>query len=125
VKHPDGCGSDDRTVRLHIRTLAACHMLMWQRTFGRVSDPSGRGPHRLYLDAHTLAVALPLYLTRFSMHFCPFEYLFLAGFCIISAYIVLLCIFLSIPGTFSVLFILFSVLLTVRILNLLGNVLRL
>jgi hypothetical protein len=31
-----------------------------------------------------------------------------------------LCICLSIPGTFSVLFILFNVLLTVRVLNLLG-----
>jgi len=39
-----------------------------------------------------------------------------------SVIFVLLCIFLSIPGIFLVLFILFSVLLIVRILNLLGNV---
>jgi hypothetical protein len=40
-------------------------------------------------------------------------------------FFVLLCIFLFIPGIFLVLFILFSVLLTIRILNLLGICLRL
>jgi hypothetical protein len=55
----DGYGSGVRMVRLHVRTHLACHMLIWQHASGRVSDPSGRGPYRLYLDAHTLAVALP------------------------------------------------------------------
>jgi len=40
----------------------------------------------------------------------------------VSQYFCLLCLFLSILGTFSVLFILFSVLLTVRILNFLENI---
>jgi hypothetical protein len=40
-------------------------------------------------------------------------------------FFVLLCIFLFIPSTFPGLFILFNVLLTVRILNLLGICLRL
>jgi hypothetical protein len=43
-------------------------------------------------------------------------------FGIISAYFVHLCIFLISPGTLSIIVILFSNLLTVRILNLLGNV---
>jgi hypothetical protein len=50
-------------VRLHVQTRVACRMLNWQRTTGRVSDPSGWGPHKFYIDAQTLAAAshlLPL-----------------------------------------------------------------
>jgi hypothetical protein len=64
---PDGCGSDSRTVRLHVQTHAAYHMLMWQRASGWVSDQSERGPYRLYIDAQTLAAASICFPTRFSL----------------------------------------------------------
>jgi hypothetical protein len=58
----------------------------------------------------------------FFSYFLSSSACFLAGFRIILAYFVLLCIFLFSLGTFSILVIIFSVFITVRILNLLGNV---
>jgi len=111
VKRLEGCGSGVRTVRLHVQTRAACHMLMWQRV-------SGQGPHKLYLDAQTLAASSTfLFSFDFSL-FLSSNACFLVGYCIILAYFVHLCIFLFSLGTFSTLVILFSVLLTVRILDL-------
>jgi hypothetical protein len=68
----DGCGSGVRTVRLHVRTRAACRMLMWQHASGRVSEPSGWGPHRLYAVDPTLAIASFHFLSRFPCIFCLF-----------------------------------------------------
>jgi hypothetical protein len=68
-----------------------------------------------------------LKLTLGKIFFCNFPFLsssacFLVGYCIISTYFVHLCIHLFSPGTFSVLVIPLSVLLTVGIFYLLGNV---
>jgi hypothetical protein len=120
---PDGCDSDGRTVRLHVRTCKACRMLMCQRASGRVSNPSGLGPHRLYVKNPTLAAASSHFLSSFLAPFCPFceffswviaqSRLFLSFYAFFSPFKVFF---------FSVLFILFNVLLTIRILNFLGNV---
>jgi len=40
-------------------------MPMWQRVSERVSDPSGRAPLRLYIDAQTLAAASHLFSLDF------------------------------------------------------------
>jgi hypothetical protein len=42
---PDGCGTDGRMVKLHVWTRKACHLLMWQRVFRWVNEPSRLGPH--------------------------------------------------------------------------------
>jgi hypothetical protein len=68
----DGCGLDNRMVRLHVQMHSACRMLMWQRESGWVSDPFGRGPHRLYIDAQTLAAASLSSPTRFSLALLSF-----------------------------------------------------
>jgi len=79
---------------------------------------------RLDGDSTGLKIAFsPSRHTSFDSHFvfvslgCDF-FVFSHDFLVIF---VLLCIFLFILDTFQVLFILFSVLLPVRILNLLGN----
>jgi hypothetical protein len=58
------------------RCARPCRMLMWQRVYERVSDESGRGPHRLYIVFSVLAAAFHLFfsclfvvLLRFSHGF--------------------------------------------------------
>jgi hypothetical protein len=85
-------------------------VLMWHRASGRVSDASRRAPTGLIIVFSFSRRTLPLLFTifsrgfsRFLNPFCPFVH------------------FLSIPGTLLVLYILFNVLLSVRILDLLWN----
>jgi hypothetical protein len=74
-----------------------------------------RPAHRLYIAGSDLAVASHFFpLIIFSCFFILLR-IFIVGQCIISASFVFLYLFLSIPGTFFVPFILFSVLLTVSI----------
>jgi hypothetical protein len=68
-----------------------CHMLMWQRVSGQISDASGQGPHRVKYRISDLAAASPHLFLNFSCHFgelsrgfshnlslfCPFVLLYL------------------------------------------------
>jgi hypothetical protein len=108
--HPDGCDSNGRTIRLQVQTRTTCHMLMWQRV-------SRRGPHRFL---KSLAAASQAYPTRFSLEIVSFCAL-LSWVSAKSRLILSSCAYFSpFHVFFLVLFILFSGLLPIRILTLLG-----
>jgi hypothetical protein len=113
VTRPDARFSNGRTVRLHVRTRAACHMLMWHRTFGRVmslpdGDPTGfKNPsRRIFQLPHSISLLLlvfsawfleifalscPIlsscaYISSLQVYFLPF--IFLLVFCYLLEYFI-------------------------------------
>jgi hypothetical protein len=80
----------------HVRSY---RMLTWQQTFGQLSTTSGRIPYRLKIHS------FPLRRTNLSFYYFSLEFLSFWFVSLVSshkfsasAYFVLFCIFLSIPG---------------------------
>lgn len=75
---PDGCGSGVQTVRLHVGTRAACRMLIWQRSSGRVNDRPNKDSTGYKSSFYPSLRHIIFFFTHFSLtfSFCLFERLY-------------------------------------------------